>query len=65
MPGDSDGHDLANWASHEYPDLKILLTTAMESEKVRPSRRPHRFPLLPKPYSKTELIDKISDFFAS
>ena len=64
MPGESDGHDLANWASHEYPDLKILLTTAMESEKVRPSRRPHRFPLLPKPYSKTELIDKISGFFA-
>jgi DNA-binding response OmpR family regulator/nitrogen-specific signal transduction histidine kinase len=65
MPGDLDGHELANWASHEYPDLKILLTTAMENENNKHSVRNYNFQLLPKPYSKSELTEKISSLLIS
>lgn len=63
MPGEMNGHDLAEWARGKYPDLDILLTTAMESEPS--SEQPvidHSFQLLPKPYSKIELTESISKF---
>jgi signal transduction histidine kinase/DNA-binding response OmpR family regulator len=61
MPGDMNGHELAGWANNKYPDLKILITTAMEN---RPSSnqpaRNHEFQLLAKPYNKNELTKSIS-----
>ncbi len=65
MPGDMDGYELANWAHHKFPDLKILLTTAMENESYRLSASKHNFPLLQKPYSKDELTDMISGFLVT
>ena len=60
MPGDMNGDELADWANKNYPDLKILLTTAMEKE---PNRKQtiinHSYPLLPKPYSKKELTESL------
>jgi len=61
MPGDMNGHELAGWANKNYPNLKILLTTAMEN---RPSseqpKRNHDFQMLAKPYNKNELTESIS-----
>jgi len=65
MPGDMDGHELANWAHKQFPDLKILLTTAMENENKKTSERKHDFQLLQKPYSKDELTEIISSFLIS
>ena len=62
MPGDMDGYELANWAHKKFPDIKILLTTAMENESNRLYASKHSFPLLQKPYSKDELTDMISGF---
>jgi len=61
MPGDMNGHELAGWANKKYPELKILLTTAMEN--LPGSKQPvrnHSFELLPKPYNKYELTESIS-----
>lgn len=64
MPGEMNGRELANWAAEKYPALKILLTTASEKEAMlqQPSSN-LTFPVLPKPYSKGELIEKIRDIF--
>jgi len=61
MPGDMNGHELASWANDNYPEVKILLTTAMENKLT--SEHPHRnynFQLLPKPYNKFELNECIN-----
>lgn len=62
MPGDMDGYELANWTRRQYPDTKILLTTAMENENSKKSESKHSFPLLQKPYSKNELTEMIAGF---
>lgn len=60
MPGDMNGHELAGWASEKYPDLKILLTTAMENKaNSQQPERNHNFHMLPKPYNKFELTESI------
>ncbi len=65
MPGEMDGHELANWANQKYPQLNILLTTAMENKTSNKIVRNHHFQLLPKPYSKSELTNSISGFLVS
>jgi CheY-like chemotaxis protein len=66
MPGDMNGRDLADWASNRYPRLKVLLTTAAEKETQlqQPAHNPS-FQLLPKPYSKHDLLEQISDILES
>ena len=60
MPGDMNGHELADWANSRYPDLKILLTTAMENKpSAKQPVRNHSFHMLPKPYNKFELTESI------
>jgi PAS domain S-box-containing protein len=60
MPGEMNGRDLASWAANEYPQLKILLTSAVEKESNHhPSTNNPIFELLPKPYSKQDLIERI------
>lgn len=65
MPGNMNGHELANWASRKYPDLKILLTTAMIESAIKQESnnnqevKNHSFQLLAKPYSKSELTETI------
>ncbi len=61
MPGDMNGHELAGWASEKYPELKILLTTAMENKpSSKQPVRNHSFQMLAKPYNKFELTESIS-----
>ena len=60
MPGEMNGRELAQWATKKFPGLKVLLTTAAEREAqhVR-SNDDIPFQLLPKPYSKRDLLDTI------
>lgn len=60
MPGDMNGQELANWAENMFPDLKILLTTAMLESGGNHVDEQKRFPLIEKPYSKDELADAIT-----
>ena len=60
MPGDMNGRDLAGWAAKRYPDMKILLTSAAEKEaSQREGNIGPAFELLPKPYTKQDLIERI------
>ena len=60
MPGDMHGRELAEWATHEFPELKILLTTAAKKEAIHLLQaHDHAFESLPKPYSKHELINNV------
>ena len=59
MPGDMNGRELANWAVKKYPHLKVLLTTAAEKEAKQYGKGSHAFQMLPKPYSKQELLEHI------
>jgi CheY-like chemotaxis protein len=61
MPGDMNGRDLAHWAATNYPNLKVLLTTAAEKEaqQFQPDNDLD-FQLIPKPYSKHDLLERIN-----
>jgi PAS domain S-box-containing protein len=60
MPGDMNGRELAEWATHEFPELKILLTTAAKKEAIHLLQANDRaFGFLLKPYSKQELINNV------
>lgn len=61
MPGDMDGHGLSQWANKNHPELKILLTTAMEKNNKKQTETTEQFKLLPKPYSKNELLIEIEN----
>lgn len=66
MPGDMNGRDLADWAANRNPQLKVLLTTAAEKEAELLQRtNDPSFQLLPKPYSKLDLLERISDILQS
>ncbi len=65
MPGDMNGHELAAWAIKENPELKILLTSAIEKD-IEPhtdnaTGKKQSFPLLVKPYNKNDLINNITN----
>ena len=61
MPGEMNGRDLAHWAATNYPQLKVLLTTAAEREaqQLQPNNDLD-FQLIPKPYSKHDLLERIN-----
>ena len=59
MPGDINGRELAHVALKTWPDIKVLLTTGMEPESDKENRNPDEIPLLPKPYSSSQLAQRI------
>lgn len=59
MPGEMNGRELASWARNNFPDLKILLTTAAENRAN--SIDCNDFLLLQKPYDLNELTNKIRE----
>ena len=66
MPGNMNGRDLANWATKKYPQLKVLLTTAAEKEAQQAQPTSDlSFQLIPKPYSKHDLLERISGILHS
>lgn len=60
MPGDINGRELAAWTRQHHPGVKILLTTASEKQlHYQAAADEITHPLIPKPYSKQELIQAI------
>ncbi len=60
MPGELNGRELAKWTRQHYPNIRILLTTASEKQlHYQPAGDEPVYLLIPKPYSKQELIKAI------
>ena len=56
MPGGVSGYDVARWVAANEPGLKVLLTSGYPGEIANGGAGDAaRFPLLRKPYSRTEL----------
>jgi CheY-like chemotaxis protein len=62
MPGDMNGLDLARTLRERCPGLPILLTTGYSSAALDAARE--QFPILPKPYRRNQLFEKIADLLA-
>ena len=64
MPGDINGYDLAERATINFPELKVILTSG-DIEKISTSDQHKDFnaKLLEKPYSQAELAQKVRDVF--
>jgi CheY-like chemotaxis protein len=55
MPDNMNGIDLAREARRCRPDLKVLLTSGYAGF----DRNPNEFPMLPKPYRRAELAERV------
>ncbi|MFV9615356.1 MAG: PAS domain S-box protein [Gammaproteobacteria bacterium] len=64
MPGGINGYELAERATTDYPELKVLLASGY-TEKIASSENHKRFSvnLLAKPYSQVELAQKVRQIF--
>ena len=60
MPGGINGYELAEQATRQYPELKVLLTSGYTEKSVAHNGQA-RFNanLLSKPYSQAELIQQV------
>jgi len=54
-----NGQELSAWASSEFTDIKILLTTAKVESQNKQAEENKKLQLLEKPYSKSELIQSV------
>jgi CheY-like chemotaxis protein len=62
LPGTLDGYHLAARIEHDYPDIKVLLTTGADAEKLAGSDIDvGHFPLLRKPYHAAALAAAVHD----
>lgn len=59
MPGDMNGRALARWATAHWPDLGVLLTTGFNHE-LQSDVSGDEFPVLPKPFGRSELEQAIA-----
>ena len=66
MPGDLNGYELAERATTDLPGLKVLLASGY-TEMSTSSEKHNRFStsLLAKPYSQTELAQKVREAFTA
>jgi CheY-like chemotaxis protein len=60
MPGALNGFDLAEWIGHHRADVRVLLTSGYFSEANLPSRLNWSERLIRKPYSLSEVSDRIT-----
>jgi len=66
MPGQYNGHELANQILNLSPTTKILLTSGFTSEVALKNKlTDKRFPLLTKPYTQRELAIRITQLLES
>jgi CheY-like chemotaxis protein len=64
MPGALNGFDLAEWIGHHRPDVRVLLTSGYFSEANLPSRLNWSDQLMRKPYSLSEMSNRIMRLLA-
>ena len=62
MPGDGDGFDLADWTTRHVPHANILLTSGYTKKVTNQKDWPKNdCPLLYKPYTKSELAQRVRE----
>jgi CheY-like chemotaxis protein len=61
MPGGVDGTELAQKLRARRPKLKVLLTSGFAAARVGGTSRELNWPLLSKPYRKTELARAVRE----
>ena len=59
MPGEWDGHRLADWVRTNYPQIKIILASGYSKEPSQHAEEGRGFPLLRKPYSLKVMAEMI------
>ena len=66
MPGGINGYELAQRATTDYPELKVLLASGY-TEKIATSENHKRFSInmLAKPYGQAELAEKVRQMFTN
>lgn len=57
MPGSLTGEELAERVAHDFPDVKVFLT----SGNLRPKPRPSVEAFFPKPYDVGRVIARVAD----
>ncbi len=57
LTGSMDGYKLAENATREFPDLKVLLTSGLAKDLQKGHSK--NFPIIPKPYRTDELIKQV------
>ncbi len=62
LPGEMNGHELADWISGNRPGVKTLITTGRPVER---GASPAAGAFLPKPYTGRDLLDRIKQALAN
>lgn len=66
MPGGMNGYDLAKQVAVYFPEIKILLTSGYTEKNIITDKdNVYTSELLIKPYTQTELIEKVSEILAT
>ena len=64
-PGSLNGVDVVNWARAPYPNIPIILATALGHIISRPWLDRQRVTLMNKPYSPAALVETVQKLFAA
>jgi CheY-like chemotaxis protein len=64
MPGDMDGFGLARWVRANKPGVQVLLTSGIERSADIAATLCEAGPLLEKPYSAQNVVDRIKQLVA-
>jgi len=64
MPGSIDGFALAQWVRRQRPTIKLILTSGIAKAAGASEALCDEPPLLPKPYSPTELEQRVRSLLA-
>jgi CheY-like chemotaxis protein len=64
MPGSIDGFALAQWVREHRPDIKVILTSGIATAVAAADAPYVEAPVVPRPYSTTELERRIKKLLA-
>jgi CheY-like chemotaxis protein len=64
MPGDMDGFGLARWVRNNKPGVQVILTSGVERSADVAATLCEAGPLLEKPYSSQNVVDRIKQLVA-
>ena len=65
MPGRLNGVDLVNWVRVRYPNIPVILATALGHTIDRPWLDRRRVILMDKPYSPASLVEMVQRLLAA
>jgi len=65
LPGNITGFELADWIRNQYPDVKVLVTSASADLSTAAGYGKERGPVLYKPYALDELLAQVKRLLLS